>query len=276
MSLSNNKRPVAVTLNLVFKSDHDQTEFLGVVGFAADFERSRISAHLLTSRRYRAHVVLSLCSPDNPSEFSKSNSLIIEKYSDIAIVAYRQLAFLTDLEKSVDSISLINDNTNNDKKADNGISEPVEINNNSLFLTPKSKKLKSSSIVTQQNELLSLACDYLAKDNNQGSDLDISKVWASKLKTLDPNQKLFSEKAINDILFEVQLGTFNRNSVHINPQSTTGNYIPSLTESTHFSRSTTPLTWTDHSTSTSAENVIPLSKNVSTYFTSFNEQAYQQ
>ncbi|KAL4090671.1 hypothetical protein QTP88_025465 [Uroleucon formosanum] len=161
-------------------------------------------------------------------------------------------------------------------RADNGISEPVEINDNSSFLTPKSKKLKSSSIVTQQNELLSLACDYLAKDNNQGSDLDISKVWASKFKTLDLNQKLFAEKAINDILCEVQLGTLNRNSVHINPQSTTGNYIPSLTESTHFSRSTTPLTWTDHSTSTSAENVIPLSENVSTYFTSFNEQAYQQ
>jgi len=49
-----------------------------------------------------------------------------------------------------------------------------------------------------------------------------------------------------------------------------------LTESTNFSRSTTPLTWTDHSRSTSAENVIPLSENLSTYFTSFNEQAYQQ
>jgi len=130
--------------------------------------------------------------------------------------------------------------------------------------------------VAQQNELLSLACGYLAKDNNQGSDLDIAKVWASKLATLDSNQKLFAEKAINDILFEAQLGTLNRNSVHINPQSTTGNYIPSLTESTNFSRSTTPLTWTDHSRSTSAENVIPLSENLSTYFTSFNEQAYQQ
>lgn len=119
--------------------------------------------------------------------------------------------------------------------------------------------------MAQQNELLSLACGYLAKDNNQGSDLDIAKVWASKLKTLDSNQKLFAEKAINDILFEAQLGTLNRNSVHINPQSTTGN----------FSRSTTPLTWTDHSTSTSAENVISLSENLSTYFTSFNEQAYQ-
>lgn len=113
--------------------------------------------------------------------------------------------------------------------------------------------------MAQQNELLSLACGYLAKDNNQGSDLDLAKVWAGKLKTLDSNQKLFAEKAINDILFEAQLGTLNRNSVHINnPPSTTGS----------TSRSTTPLTWTDHSTSASAENL-------STYFTSFNEQAYQ-
>lgn len=100
-------------------------------------------------------------------------------------------------------------------------------------------------------------------------------MWASKLQTLDSNQKLFAEKAINDILFEAQLGTLNRNSVHINPQSTTGNCTPSLTESTNFSRSTTPLTWTDHSASESAENVIPLSGNISAYFTSFNEQAYQ-
>lgn len=178
---------------------------------------------------------------------------------------FEELAFLADLEKPVDSISSINDDTNNDKRTDNDIIEPVEINDNSSFLTPKSKKLKTSSTVAQQNELLSLACGYLAKENNQGSDLDIAKVWASKLKTLDSNQKLFAEKAINDILFEAQLGTLNRNSVHINPQSTTGN----------FSRSTTPLTWTDHSTSASAEKVISLSENLSTYFTSFNEQAYQ-
>lgn len=130
--------------------------------------------------------------------------------------------------------------------------------------------------MAQQNELLSLACDYLAKDNNQDSDFDIAKVWASKLKTLDSKQRIFAEKAINDILFEAQLGTLNRNSVQINPQSTTGNYIRPSTESIDFSRSTTPLTWTDHSTSTSAENVIPLSENLSAYFTSFNnEQAYQ-
>lgn len=65
-----------------------------------------------------------------------------------------------------------------------------------------------------------MACGYLNKDNNQYSDLDLAKVWTSKLKTLDSNQRIFAEKAINDVMFEAQLGTLNRNSVQINPQST--------------------------------------------------------
>lgn len=100
------------------------------------------------------------------------------------------------------------------------MSESVDISDSPSFLRPKPKKLKSSTTVAQQNQLLSLACGYLAKDNNQDSDLDIAKGWASKLKTLDSNQKIFAEKAINDVLFEAQLGTLNRNSVQINPQST--------------------------------------------------------
>lgn len=60
--------------------------------------------------------------------------------------------------------------------------------------------------MAQQNQFLSLACGYLAKDNNQDSDLDITKVWASKLKTLASNQKIFAEKAINDVLSQLNLG----------------------------------------------------------------------
>lgn len=129
--------------------------------------------------------------------------------------------------------------------------------------------------MAQQNELLSLACGYLAKDNKQDSDLDIAKVWASKLKTLDLNQRIFAEKAINDVLFEAQLGTLNRNSVKINSQNTIENYSQPST-STDFSRSSTPLTshsWMEQSTTTSAGNVLPISETkLHTYFTSFNEE----
>ncbi|GBP47116.1 hypothetical protein EVAR_96072_1 [Eumeta japonica] len=41
-------------------------------------------------------------------------------------------------------------------------------------------------------------------------------VWSKKLRTLDPEQKLHAEKAINDILYEAQLGSLNRYSVKIN------------------------------------------------------------
>lgn len=92
---------------------------------------------------------------------------------------------------------------------------------------------------------------------------------------MDSNQKIFAEKAINDVLFEAQLGTLNRYSVQINPQSTIENYIRSSTASTDFSGSSAPQTlhnWTEHSTSTTADNVLSLSETgLQSYFTSFNE-----
>lgn len=41
-------------------------------------------------------------------------------------------------------------------------------------------------------------------------------VWSKKLKGLDPTQRLYAEKAINDILFEAELGNLSRYSVRIN------------------------------------------------------------
>ena len=44
----------------------------------------------------------------------------------------------------------------------------------------------------------------------------IAKAWGEKIQTLDPKQRIFAEKAINDILFEASIGTLHRNSVRIN------------------------------------------------------------
>ncbi|XP_034826816.1 uncharacterized protein [Maniola hyperantus] len=40
--------------------------------------------------------------------------------------------------------------------------------------------------------------------------------WSDTLATLDPLQKLYAKKAINDILFEAELGNLHKNSVRIN------------------------------------------------------------
>lgn len=97
---------------------------------------------------------------------------------------------------------------------------------NVSFAQSQPKKLKSSTTtMSQQTDIPSLACGYLSKqDNKQDNDLDPTKVWANKLKNLDPNQRLFAEKAINNILFEAQHGTLNKNSVQINER-----YSPSFT-----------------------------------------------
>lgn len=40
--------------------------------------------------------------------------------------------------------------------------------------------------------------------------------WAETLNRLDPMQRLYAKKAINDILFEAELGTLNKDSMQIN------------------------------------------------------------
>lgn len=44
----------------------------------------------------------------------------------------------------------------------------------------------------------------------------IAKVWGEKIVDLSPQQRMFAEKAINDVLFEATLGNLNRHSVQIN------------------------------------------------------------
>ncbi|XP_035790111.1 uncharacterized protein LOC118465747 [Anopheles albimanus] len=55
------------------------------------------------------------------------------------------------------------------------------------------------------------------QQQQQPDDCDkIVSVWADELRKMDPQQQLFAKKAINDILFEGQMGTLHRNSVEIN------------------------------------------------------------
>jgi hypothetical protein len=44
----------------------------------------------------------------------------------------------------------------------------------------------------------------------------IASAWAVELQKMEPQQQLFAKKAINDVLFEGQMGTLHRDYVQIN------------------------------------------------------------
>jgi len=82
------------------------------------------------------------------------------------------------------------------------------------------KKSKAQGPISKQNELLHKACTLLESSSKPTSEIPtIAKAWGEKLLTLNSTQRTFAEKAINDILFEANMGTLHRDSVKINVQN---------------------------------------------------------
>lgn len=86
---------------------------------------------------------------------------------------------------------------------------------------PRGSRKRPVGPLAKQNELLSLACKFMKESNNDSSCKkdeydDIAKVWAEKLRKLEPRQRMFAEKAINDVLFEATLQLLQKDSVKIN------------------------------------------------------------
>jgi len=66
-----------------------------------------------------------------------------------------------------------------------------------------------------QDELMFFACKC---PKSSESEYDkIAKAWAIELQKMSQKQQIYAKKAINDILFEGQLGNLHRNSVQIDP-----------------------------------------------------------
>ncbi|XP_018374758.1 PREDICTED: uncharacterized protein LOC108768719 [Trachymyrmex cornetzi] len=66
-----------------------------------------------------------------------------------------------------------------------------------------------------QDELTGFACECLKSKENEYDK--IAKVWAIELPKMSREQQIYAKKAINDILFEGQLGNLHWNSVQIDP-----------------------------------------------------------
>ncbi|XP_031332115.1 uncharacterized protein LOC116162605 [Photinus pyralis] len=95
---------------------------------------------------------------------------------------------------------------------------------NTVMPPPPAKKAKKT-MLAKQNELLDRACAYLSEPNSSSSGANsLACHWAETLDRLDPTQRLYAKKAINDVLFEAELGNLHRHAVQIN----TATYMPYL------------------------------------------------
>ncbi|XP_044730224.1 uncharacterized protein LOC123293463 [Chrysoperla carnea] len=106
---------------------------------------------------------------------------------------------------------------------------------------PAKKKGRVVEEAKKQNEVLVTVC-------TEKQIPVIAMAWGEKLKNLDPQQRVFAEKAVNDVLFEASMGTLNRYSVKINEDRPPDPLSSSSFHAASTSNSSIPIINTQHST----------------------------
>ncbi|CAK1603572.1 unnamed protein product [Parnassius mnemosyne] len=89
----------------------------------------------------------------------------------------------------------------------------------SISAAPKPYVSSQKKKKLNYEELIDRACRYLSEPCNTHTNQNVNLTnpialeWSNTLERLDPIQRLYAKKAINDILFEAELGNLNRDSV---------------------------------------------------------------
>ncbi|XP_058067184.1 uncharacterized protein LOC131216652 [Anopheles bellator] len=78
----------------------------------------------------------------------------------------------------------------------------------------KPRAITMKEEIDSQNDLVEAACEGLHEGPDDNDIL--AAAWAVELRSMHWQQQLLAKKAINDILFEGQMGTLHRHSVEIN------------------------------------------------------------
>ncbi|XP_062551398.1 mucin-6-like [Armigeres subalbatus] len=103
-------------------------------------------------------------------------------------------------------------------------SSPPASHSRSSIITASTPRKKQRIVgpVQKQNEFLTIACKYLQQDASPSTEMPaIAKAWGEKLISLESRQRIFAEKAINDVLYEATLGNLTKTSAGVKHRTDT-------------------------------------------------------
>ncbi|XP_026760210.3 uncharacterized protein LOC113519350 [Galleria mellonella] len=199
--------------------------------------RMKINGLRTYYRKEMKKVQLSKMTSSSPLDVYKPKSWTFELLhflnSEIKLSLTRNTNESDNSEQSQDIV-----NENNESEAPSTTYRPSKKPIRNIIIKRKNKP-KLSRINKSHSPLPSQVSNIFKVKN------PIAFIWADKLENLQPQQRLFAEKAINDVLFEAELENLDRFSVKINASKNHTSYaecyvstrMPSPTSSNRNHRS---------------------------------------